>query len=175
MTNINHEIHRSIIVVAHNIRSTHNIGSLFRTCEGLGVDLLYLTGYTPYPKVDNDDRLPYIADKVHQQIKKTALGAEETLSFKYENDPVKVISDIKNKGYKIVALEQSSNSEKINSWSPPQKIAVILGEEVEGINRELLSLANTHIEIPMFGKKESFNVVQAAAMFLFHCRFSTEK
>ena len=74
---------RNIIVIAHNIRSTYNVGSIFRTCEGFGVEKLILSGYTPYPLVKNDSRLPHITEKITRQIHKTALGAEQLISFAY--------------------------------------------------------------------------------------------
>ena len=88
-----------IVVIAHNIRSTHNIGSLFRTADGLGVQKLYLTGYTPYPHYEDDERMPHIARKTHKQISKTALGAEETVEWEYAEDVFSIIKKLRKSGF----------------------------------------------------------------------------
>ena len=154
-----------IIVIAHNIRSTHNIGAIFRTAEGFGVEKIILSGYSPYPKTKPDTRLPHIAEKLHQQIHKTALGAEDIVPFEYQETPN--IKNIKASGYRIVGLEQAQRSVMLNSYHAPQKIALILGEEVNGIPPELLSQCEDIIEIPMVGQKESFNVSVATGIALY--------
>lgn len=159
---------REIVVVAHNIRSTHNVGSLFRTAEGLGIAKLFLTGYTPYPLLSNDARLPHIAQKLHDQIHKTALGAEELVDFTYEETPP--LEELRQRGYRIVALEQAPTSTPLQSYQPSDKIALILGEEVHGIDPHILAHCDDIVEIPMFGKKESFNVSVAAGISLYQLR-----
>lgn len=163
---------RHIIVIAHNIRSTHNIGSLLRTADGLGIESVYLTGYTPYPKKPHDDRLPHLADKLDAAIHKTALGAEKSVTWHQEPDIFTVLSQLREQGYAICALEQTNTALSLPEFQPPEKCALLLGSEVTGIDHELLKQADQHIVIPMFGKKESFNVIQAAAMALYHFRFS---
>lgn len=160
-----------IRVIAHDIRSTHNVGSLLRTCEGLGIEHVYFTGYTPYPAAPHDDRLPHISQKLTRQINKTALGAEAMVPWTHEVDVAACIAALKADGYTIVALEQVDGSVPLPDYAPPQKVAVLLGREVEGIASDILELCDSYIEIPMFGKKESFNVVQAAAMTLYKLRF----
>src|SRR5690606_15605006 len=96
-----------IVLIAHNLRSTHNVGSLLRTAEGLGVKTVYLTGYTPYPKRAHDSRLPHLAEKLDKQIHKTALGAETTQAWEYTEDVLAVINDLRSEGYTVCALEQS--------------------------------------------------------------------
>lgn len=163
---------RKIILIAHNIRSTHNVGSLLRTADGLGVEKVYLTGYTPYPAMDNDPRLPHLAAKLTKQIHKTALGAEASLSWQYSPDIFEALSQLKALGYTTAAIEQSAQSVELPTYRPPEKIALLVGREVEGIEPEVLEKVDITLEIPMFGHKESFNVVQAAAMALYHCRFA---
>lgn len=163
---------RQIVVIAHDLRSAHNVGSLLRTADGLGISKVYLTGYTPYPMSPNDSRLPFLAAKISRRIEKTALGAEETVPWVHEHDIYKVMQDLKSDGFTVAALEQSEQSVKLNEYTAPEKLALLLGREVEGIQHEILDKADIAIEIPMFGKKESFNVVQAAAMALYHLRFS---
>lgn len=161
----------AIAVIAHDIRSTHNVGSLLRTCEGLGVTQVYFTGYTPYPVSRGDSRLPHIAQKLTNQIHKTALGAEELVPWQHLSDVASCIATLKADGYTVVALEQSKDSVNLSTYHAPEKIALVLGREVEGIDPTVLQLCDTTIEIPMLGRKESFNVVQAAAMALYQFRF----
>jgi len=154
-----------IIVIAHNIRSTHNVGSIFRTSEGFGVKKIILSGYTPYPKMEHDTRLPHIAEKLTAQIHKTALDAEKIVPFEYQEEPN--LQELKLEGYRIVGLEQDERSIPLNDFKTPDKVAVLLGEEVHGIEDDLLAYCDDIIEIPMRGKKESFNVSVAAGIALF--------
>lgn len=154
-----------IIVIAHNIRSTHNVGSIFRTCEGFGVSKIILSGYTPYPRLQNDDRLPHIADKLTAQIHKTALGAETMVPFEHQAEPD--IAELRANNFRIIGLEQDQHSIILATYNAPDKIALILGEEVHGIPPELIAQCDDLIEIPMQGKKESFNVSVAAGIALY--------
>jgi tRNA G18 (ribose-2'-O)-methylase SpoU len=163
---------RDIILIAHNLRSTHNVGSLLRTAEGLGVQKVILSGYTPHPMRDNDRRLPHIAGKIAKDINKTALGAENLVKWEFHADILPVIAKLKKDGYVVAALEQTDDAHLLHKYHPPNKIVIVLGREVEGIEPEILDACDTALEIPMFGKKESYNVVQAAAMALYHCRFT---
>jgi tRNA G18 (ribose-2'-O)-methylase SpoU len=164
-------MNREIIVIAHDIRSSHNVGSLLRTAEGLGVQHVYFTGYTPYPAGPDDTRLPHITAKLDGQIHKTALDAEKLVPWSHVEDIFSLLKQLQSDGYTIAALEQSRASTLLPDFQPPNKLALLLGREVEGIEPELLKACDITLEIPMFGRKESFNVVQAAAMCLYHCRF----
>lgn len=163
---------RTIVIIAHNLRSTHNVGSLLRTAEGLGVSKVILSGYSPYPLLRVDARLPHEAKKIDAQIVKTALGAERTQAWEHIASIPAIINELKAQDFTIAALEQTAHATALPGYSPPEKIALILGREVEGIEPEVLALCDTVLEIPMYGKKESFNVVQAAAMAVYHCRFA---
>ncbi|HEY8886345.1 MAG TPA: TrmH family RNA methyltransferase [Candidatus Microsaccharimonas sp.] len=154
-----------IIVIAHNIRSTHNVGAIFRTAEGFGVTKIILSGYTPYPRVKNDTRLPHISEKLTAQIHKTALDAETLVPFEYLEQPP--IHALKDAGYRIVGLEQADRSIMLKDYKTPEKIALLIGEEVHGIEQELLDQCEDIIEIPMVGKKESFNVSVATGIALY--------
>ena len=154
-----------IIVIVHNIRSIHNVGSIFRTAEGFGVQKIILSGYTPYPRIENDTRLPHIADKLTAQIHKTALGAEKIVPFTYLETLDLGTLDLA--GYRLIALEQDDQSINLRDYDPPAKIALLLGEEVHGITPELLAQVDDIVEIPMQGKKESFNVSVAAGIALY--------
>ena len=154
-----------IIVIAHNIRSTHNVGSIFRTAEGFGVTKIILSGYTPYPVFSGDTRLPHIAQKLTAQIHKTALGAEDIVPFEYQDNPD--ITVLRNQGYRIVGLEQDSRSVLLADYQTPDRVALLLGEEVHGITDDLRELCDDLIEIPMQGQKESFNVSVATGIALY--------
>lgn len=165
---------RDLILIAHNLRSCHNIGSLLRTAEGLGVSKVYLTGYTPFPAGgENDHRLPHEVLKIDKQIHKTALDAEHQIAWQHHDDIFGVLDALKAEGYSTFAVEQSKTSIVLPNFKPPQKIALLMGREVEGVEHEVLEACDGSLEIPMFGQKESFNVVQAAAMALYHCRFTS--
>lgn len=154
-----------IILLVHNIRSAHNVGSLFRTAEGCGVKRIILSGYSPYPTLPNDMRLPHITSKLTQQIHKTALGAEVLVPFDYQAEPP--LEKLKQQGHRIVALEQATNSVRLRDYQASEKIALLIGEEVHGITPELLAQCDDVIEIPMYGQKESFNVSVATGMTLY--------
>lgn len=162
---------REIILVAHNLRSCHNVGSLLRTAEGLGVQKVILSGYTPHPIHANDRRLPHEAEKISRQIHKTALGAEDLVPWEYHHDLLPVLARLQKNGYAVAALEQTEDARELPKYHPPHKIVLVVGREVEGLEADILLACDLALEIPMFGKKESFNVVQAAAMGLYHCRF----
>jgi tRNA G18 (ribose-2'-O)-methylase SpoU len=161
-----------IALIAHDIRSCHNVGSLLRTAEGLGVRHVYLTGYTPYPETKDDSRLPHLRTKICHQIHKTALGAEDSVAWSQHDDIHEALKRLKDDGYELLALEQTPESVPLHEFrTAAPRLAILVGREVEGIDPHLLKLMAKTLEIPMAGRKESFNVVQAAAMALYHCRF----
>ena len=161
-----------IILILHNIRSAHNVGSLFRTAEGFGVNKIIVSGYTPYPTFNGDSRLPHVRDKIVKQIHKTALGAESMVPFEYTDSLD--LNSLRNKGYLIVGLEQNRKSIDIRSWKYTSKIALLVGEEVDGIDLQHLELCDIIIEIPMKGKKESFNVSVAGGIALYEISRHTQ-
>lgn len=153
-----------ITLLLHNIRSTHNVGSIFRTAEGFGVKEIILTGYTPYPAQAVDSRLPHIAKKITQQIHKTALGAESLVPFSYYEH----VGDFLNvNSLPLYALEQNEHSLPIQQAAKNDDFVLVLGEEVKGIEPDLLAKCAKVYEIPMKGKKESFNVSVAAGIALY--------
>lgn len=164
---------REIILIAHNLRSCHNVGSLLRTAEGLGVQRVILSGYTPHPLHTNDRRLPHESAKITRQIHKTALGAEDMFPWEYHHDLLPVLRKLQKDGYAVAALEQTEDSRELPKYHPPHKIVLVLGREVEGVEPDILDACDLTLEIPMYGKKESYNVVQAAAMAMYHIRFSS--
>jgi len=141
----------------------------------LGVTEVIITGYSPYPLLfdgSTDRRLPHIANKLHKQIQKTALGAETSQRWRQADDITAVLKQLSSDGYTLAAIEQSLTSTRLPDYRPPDKLALLVGREVEGVEAEVLAAMYAILEIPMYGSKESFNVVQAAAMALYHCRFA---
>lgn len=159
-----------IVLIVHNIRSAHNVGSLMRSADSFGVSSIIFSGYSPYPQLPHDSRLPHIARKMNALIAKTALGAEAYVPFSYEENVTVLLKRLKKEGYTIVALEQDSSSIPLPTYKSADKIALIIGEEVNGITLDLLTLCDTIVEIPMHGKKESLNVAVATGITLYQLR-----
>lgn len=155
-----------VALIIHNVRSCHNVGSMLRTADGLGVDKVYFSGYTPYPLRKNDPRLPHIATRAAGQIDKTALGAQNSVTWAVEPGFSKLTRRLKQIGWKIVALEQTSNAKALNGWTPAGKVALVVGAEIEGLDRSVLKLCDGAVYIPMRGAKESLNVAVATAIAL---------
>ncbi|MBR2659313.1 TrmH family RNA methyltransferase [Candidatus Saccharibacteria bacterium] len=161
-----------IVLSLHNIRSTYNVGAILRTAEGLGIEQVVCSGYTPSPLDPNT--MPHIAAKIERQIAKTALGAEKLVPITWTDDPKKLYKQYKANGYQIIGLENRINDgRKFTLGSPNllnrlrKKAVLILGEEVHGIDQSLYDDVDLFIEIPMVGKKESFNVSVAAGIALY--------
>ncbi len=160
-----------IILIIHNVRSSHNVGSMLRTADGFALDKVYLTGYSPYPLAPGDQRLPHVAQKVHKQIQKTALGAEKSMSWSHHPEIRGLLHKLKREGFKVVALEQTHQAKPLPSFSAKADVALIVGNEVKGLEPEVLKFSDGQLQIPMLGAKESFNVAVAAAISLYHLRF----
>lgn len=150
---------KETVLVLDNIRSAHNVGAIFRTADAVGVSKIYLTGITPDP-IDRFGRK-------RSDIAKSALGAEESVSWEHVDDIKECISNLKEEGFEIIALEQSENSIDYKEYKTAEKTAVILGQEVGGIKKEILDLCDKTIEISMVGKKDSLNVSVATGVALF--------
>lgn len=147
------------LVILHNIRSAHNVGSLFRTADAAGVEKIYLVGYTPTP-VDRFGR-------TQKEIAKTALGAENTVAWEHVERIEACIDALKKEGFTIIAVEQSDNSIPYTKIARSKKMAFILGNEPNGIPHDVLDLCDSIAEIPMYGEKESLNVSVAAGVVLY--------
>jgi 23S rRNA (guanosine2251-2'-O)-methyltransferase len=160
-----HEKKQQTFVLLHNIRSTQNVGAILRTCDAVGVDKVFFSGITPSP-VDRFGRK-------RNDVSKSSLGAEDSVKWEILEENFNVIDflqKIKNDGFQIVALEQAENSvdyKEINEKFPAERRVVILGNEVEGVSKEILEMCEVIGEIPMFGKKESLNVSVAFGIFIF--------
>jgi len=144
-----------LVVVLDNVRSMHNVGSVFRTADAFRCEKIILSGITGTPP--------------HREITKTAIGAEKTVEWHYEPTTVEAVKSLKKAGYRIIAVEQTSESEQLNNFNAiHEPVAVIFGNEIDGVSNEVLKFCDTCIEIPQAGTKHSLNVSVAAGIVLWH-------
>ncbi len=148
---------RRIAVIAHNIRSLHNVGAIFRTADAFGVEKIFLTGYSGCPP--------------RSEISKVALGAEESVPWEYHRTATPAIEALRRDGFSIVACEQTPTSMALPDFKIPERVAIILGNEVRGVSRVLRARADHVVAIPMVGKKESLNVSVACGIVLYLLRY----
>jgi 23S rRNA (guanosine2251-2'-O)-methyltransferase len=143
-----------VIVVMDSIRSMHNVGSVFRTADAFLLEAIYLCGYTAQPP--------------HRDINKTALGATETVSWKHFETTVDAVKELQQNGYKVYAIEQVESSISLENFSirTDEKTAVVFGNEVEGVQQEVIAICEGCIEIPQLGMKHSLNISVAAGIVL---------
>lgn len=143
-----------IIVVLENIRSAYNVGSVFRTSDAFLIQAIYIIGYSAKPP--------------HKEIKKTALGAEETVTWKHFATATEAIEELKNAGYRVLAIEQVENSTKLHElhWNNEEKIAIVFGNEVTGVEQVTIAQCDATLEIPQLGMKHSLNIATAAGVVL---------
>lgn len=147
---------RPIVLLAHNIRSIWNVGSLFRSADAFGVAHIHLTGYTAAPP--------------RMEISKTALGADGWIPWSKTEDPLDVIRERRLEGYEIVSLERTDTSTPLARHRPEQPVCLFLGHEILGVDQTYLAESDAIVHIPMLGKKSSLNVSVAAGIALFHYR-----
>lgn len=150
---------KEAIVLVHDIRSTHNVGSIFRTSDAVGVSKIYLSGFSPTP-VDKFNR-------PRKDIAKVSLGAEKTISWEYVEDPKNLIKKYKKAGFEIVGLEQTEDSIDYKKFKTTKPVFFIVGSEVVGMDKKIISLCDKVIEIPMKGQKESLNVSVAFGVAIY--------
>lgn len=143
-----------IVVVLDNIRSLNNVGSVFRSCDALRVAKIYLCGITPTPP--------------HRDIRKTALGAEEAVPWEYFENTREAVDSLRKKGYKLFAIEQTDNSTMLHKFSfdKGEKVAIIFGNEVKGVQQQIVNSCDNCIEIPQEGTKHSLNISVSVGMVL---------
>lgn len=144
-----------IIIVLDNVRSAYNVGSVFRTCDAFPIEVIYLCGITCHPP--------------HKEIQKTALGAEDTVAWKYFKTTAEAIKAIKEIGYKVFAVEQAEKSIMLNNSelrTPNSKLALVFGHEVNGVQQEIINSCDGCIEIPQGGTKHSLNIAVSAGVVL---------
>ncbi len=160
-----------MILILDNIRSAHNVGAIFRTADGAGVEKLYLVGITPQPA----KKELYLSD-AEKTIRKTALGAEKTLPWQSVKSLIPLLKRLKKEGYTMLALEQSAKSIDYRQWQPVKegKVVLVVGNEVEGIAPKTLAVVDEVIELPMRGEKNSLNVSVATGIALYHLSATME-
>lgn len=143
-----------IVVVLDNVRSMHNVGSVFRTADAFLVESIYLCGFTPQPP--------------HREIHKTALGSTETVNWQYFSSVQEALDSLILDRFKIVSVEQVKQSKPLQdfNWDGMEKIAIVFGNEVEGVQQGVLNRSHTCLEIPQLGSKHSLNISVAAGMVL---------
>lgn len=143
-----------IIVVLDNVRSLNNIGSVFRSADAFLVEAIYLCGITAQPP--------------HREIQKTALGATETVAWQYFTNTLEACSQLKANGYQILCLEQAENSQLLQDYriAANGKYALVFGNEVKGVEQDVINAADACVEIPQFGSKHSFNIAVSAGIVL---------
>ncbi|KKQ80320.1 MAG: tRNA/rRNA methyltransferase [Candidatus Moranbacteria bacterium GW2011_GWD2_38_7] len=152
-----------LYLILHDIRSAYNVGAIFRTADGSGVDKIYLTGYTPSPAEENK----VYKTRADKMIEKTALGAEKSVVWEKSEDLELLLEKLKAENFSIVALEKNEDAVDISKYEKNFPIALILGNEVEGVSPEILSKCDAVVSIPMRGKKESLNVSVAAGIAMY--------
>lgn len=141
-----------VVVVLDNVRSLNNVGSVFRTSDAFRVEALYLCGITGTPP--------------HKELHKTALGATESVNWKYYEATLQAIQELKQQGFKIYCIEQTTESNMLHQTDLEGKVAFVFGNEVEGVSDEVIAASDGCIEIPQFGTKHSFNVSVTVGMVL---------
>lgn len=147
------------VVILHNIRSVYNVGGIFRTCDGVGVDHIYLSGYSPTP-IDRFGRH-------RQDFHKAALGAERSVLWTQVDDVLELIKQLQADGFTVVAVEQDDRSINYTEIPNKEKVAFIFGNEVDGVDQAVLDICDVIAEIPMRGEKESLNVMVSAGVVLY--------
>ncbi|HEY4483500.1 MAG TPA: RNA methyltransferase [Candidatus Paceibacterota bacterium] len=148
-----------MVLILHNLRSVLNVGAIFRTADAVGVEKIYLAGFTPGPL----DRF----GRVRKDFHKAALGAENSVPWESMPDIFALLKKLKAEGYQLTALEQNKRAIDYKKFNPNKKCALVIGNEVEGVSKEVLKMCDKIIEIPMQGKKESLNVSVATGIALF--------
>jgi len=147
------------VLILENIRSTLNVGAIFRTADAIGIDKIYLCGITPTP-IDRFGRK-------RKDVAKSALGAEESVEWEQAPSASACAEELKKSGFSIVALEQTKDSIDYKEYTPENKTAVILGNEVDGVSKDLLGITDVVVDIPMNGIKESLNVSVSVGILLY--------
>jgi len=147
-------------IILEDIRSAYNVGAIFRTADGAGVSKVFLVGYTPAP-IDRFGR-------PQPEILKTSLGASETMAWEQVATTKEIIERLQADGVIVAAVELAEGSVSLKDFKEPEQIAYIVGNEVDGVSKEALEMADVIVELPMLGKKESLNVSVAAGIVLYH-------
>ncbi|MEO8048977.1 MAG: RNA methyltransferase [Acidobacteriota bacterium] len=142
-----------VAILLDNVRSMYNVGAFFRTADAAAAEKLLLTGITAAPPKSG--------------IRKTALGAEETVRWEHARDPLPLLDELRERGYEIAAIETTPHAVDLFDWAPAFPVCIVFGHEVDGIRAEVSARCDTHVRIPMLGSKHSLNVATAGGVVLF--------
>ena len=160
---------KQIVIILCDVRSCYNVGSIFRTADAAGVNTVICCGITPYPRVKRDTRPEKIISSNSKEIHKTALGAEESVTYLHFDTPMEAINHYQELGLELVALENKvPNTEDLFSYTPSNnKIALVVGSETSGLDDVVLKNCSATLEIPMHGIKNSLNVSVATGIAIY--------
>lgn len=163
---------RRLVVLAHNLRSVFNVGSLLRTSDVFAAERVYVTGFTPYPAQPgmDDPRDPELQARLTKRLAKSAAGSELTMPVSRCGDVFALIGQLRSSGYAVAGLEIDDDAVPLPEYRPPERVALLLGDEVRGIDPALREACDVLLQIPMFGQKGSLNVSVAAGIALFGLR-----
>ncbi len=152
---------KEIVLIIHNVRSALNVGSMFRTADGVGVSKIYVCGYSPTPD--------------HPKVAKTSLGAEKTVPWEQHRQTWRLLEKLRASSFQLLALEQAKKSKNIFKLKAlsPKPLALLVGNEVRGLSQQILKYCDAVVDIPMYGKKESLNVSVAAGIALYALKNSS--
>ena len=145
-----------IIVLLDDVRSLNNIGSVFRTCDAMGIKKMYLCGITGQPP--------------HREIRKTAIGASESVDWEHKKNAPEILTKYRDLGYEIIAVEQTSNSQSLENYQLKNKILLIFGNEITGVSQKLIDLCDLSLEIPQWGTKHSMNISVSVGIVLWNLK-----
>lgn len=145
---------KPLILVLDNIRSLNNIGSVFRTADAFLIEKIYLCGITATPP--------------HKDIRKTALGATDSVAWEYREDTLQLVDELKKKGYRVLAVEQAENAKMLHQFTVAEKVkyALVFGNEVKGVSQEVVSASDQVLEIPQYGTKHSLNIAVSVGIVI---------
>jgi len=145
-----------LVVVMDDVRSMHNVGSVFRTADAFRLEAVYLCGITGCPP--------------HNEIHKTALGAEDSVDWRYFKTALEAVEELKSRGVEVLSIEQAEGSTKLPSFQPERgkRYAIVLGNEVKGVHQEVIDASDGCLEIPQYGTKHSMNVSVTAGIVIYH-------
>lgn len=157
-----------LVIVLNNIRSAYNVGQAFRVADAVGVEKLYLCGITPYPNSGGvDNRRIGVKERADREIRKTALSGYQNVSWEYRENGLNLVTELQKSGFQIVSAEVTDQSIEYTKAEYQPPLALVLGHEINGVDKEILAVSNLIVKIPMLGKSVSLNVTNAMAVILY--------
>lgn len=157
-----------VTLIVDNVRSLYNVGAIFRSADAVNLEAIYLCGLTGYPKIANDTRAEWVAQRADKEIRKTGLAGVDSVPFRYLANVNDAIVEVKKKKYILVALEKTGESVDYRAVDYQFPLAVVVGHEVDGVSGEVLKMADRVVHLPMLGEGKSLNVATATSAFLYY-------